>query len=936
MKHHALTAPLMTLGRQGVKRAMNATCLLALAIGTALIVATPAMAQATSAETATRDFDIRAGALGSALLRFAEQSGLQFSVTSEMTAGKRTAGIKGKYTPEDGLRALLSGTGLTFRFTGPRTVVIEPAPETGDARVLGPLKIEGAAGRAGVSGNGVNGSTDGTATENSGTYAAAATSMVSKSVQSVLDTPQTVSVLSRKQMTEQNINDFTTAMKYAPGVTVRPGDSNQSNLFMSRGFAITKLRIDGGAPITTDYYFRPNLDMALYDHVEILRGADGMYSGYGDPGGVVNLVRKRPLDHVQTLVEGQVASWNNYRTMVDVTGPLGLKGRLRGRAVFTYEDKDYFYDLAYDRHNTVYAVLEGDVSDNFTVRGGFSFMHQTALPWQAGLPRYQTGASLGLPRSMCLCFQDAEFELNSKEYFLQGEYAFNDAWSLDAKLTRLSQEDRMRVMIPFGGINPDTGAGYGSQWDQWRDNDRRPVRNSADMALKGTFSIFGLEQNITAGVSYSESYYKGYSSEAYTFGGLAYVGRIPGIPAGDPSVPYSIDVLNFNPYDLRYRPYNLQRSGFIDEGNKEHTIYANWNASLTERLQLNVGLRYSYYSRHNQSGGYCTRSPFSTSPTLSCDVYGPDETGNWVYQYSIGLGEEYPRGRYERRDVDSTFAWPPSWSLIYRLNDNLSIYGSYTDTYISQASQVDKNYDPLPPVTGFNVEIGTNYLAEDSSLTGKLAVYYAKKEGYSVLDFDDPGYNQTHPDSSCCFVGGDDVKNTSLGLDAEVMGELLPGWQLSASYNFNYNQYHYNTSSFSYRGPNLSYAPKHMLKVWTSYQFQDKSEWLNRLNVGGGVTMQTKTYDSGEICTGYERVIDPVSGLPISSTCVTFTYYNFQNGFYAVYSGRAEYRLNDTWTLSLNINNVFDKIYYSRSSPPNNDNWYGEPRNYALVVRGKF
>lgn|GEM_PF-131132 len=936
MKHHALTAPLAALGRQGVKRAMNATCLLALAIGTALIVATPAMAQATSAETATRDFDIRAGALGSALLRFAEQSGLQFSVTSEMTAGKRTAGIKGKYTPEDGLRALLSGTGLTFRFTGPRTVVIEPAPETGDARVLGPLRIEGAASRAGVSGNGVNGSTDGTATENSGTYAAAATSMVSKTVQSVLDTPQTVSVLSRKQMTEQNINDFKTAMQYTPGITVRPDDNNQAYSFISRGFFVNKLRIDGGAPISTDGYFRPIMDMALYDHVEVLRGADGMYSGYGDPGGIVNLVRKRPLDHNQALVEGQIASWNNFRTMVDVTGPLGFNGRLRGRAVFTYEDKEYFYDLAFDRHSTAYAVLEGDVSDNFVMRGGFSYTRQTALPWQAGLPRYQTGASLGLPRSMCLCFQDANFELTTREYFLQGEYAFNDNWSLDAKLTRLERDDLIYVLTPFGGINPDTGAGYGGPYDSWGENDRHPTRDSFDVAMKGTFDMFGLEQNITFGGSYSQSVLKGTGSYAPTYGGLAYLGKIPGIPAGDPSVQYGFDVLNFDPYDPRYRPYFKQARDYWNEGNKEYTIYGNWNASLTEKLQINIGLRYSYYSRNSQNTSFCNINLFATTPSNTCNVYGIDGSGNWVVMDTIGLGEKYPLGRREVRDTDRSFAWPPSWSLVYRLNDNLSLYGSYTDTYVSQASQVDRNYDPLEPVTGFNAELGANYLSSDSTLTGKLAIYYSRKDGYSVLDYDDPVYNQSHPDSNCCWVGGDNTSNTSMGLDAEIMGELLPGWQVSAGYNYNYNKYEFKTEAFSYRGPNISFAPKHMFKLWTTYQFQGQGDWLNRLNVGGGVTMQTKTTDTGEICTEYDRVLDPITGLPTSSTCRTWVPYAFEQGYYAVYSARAEYRLNDTWSLSLNVNNLFDKTYYARQSPPNNDNWYGEPRSYALVVRGKF
>ena len=62
----------------------------------------------------------------------------------------------------------------------------------------------------------------------------------------------------------------------------------------------------------------------------------------GDPGGIVNLVRKRPLAEYQLTVEASAGSWDNYRSMIDATGPLGFDGRLRGRAVAVYSDSDSF------------------------------------------------------------------------------------------------------------------------------------------------------------------------------------------------------------------------------------------------------------------------------------------------------------------------------------------------------------------------------------------------------------------------------------------------------------------------------------------------------------------------------------------------------------------------------------------------------------------
>ncbi len=98
-----------------------------------------------------------------------------------------------------------------------------------------------------------------------------------------------------------------------PGVTLVQGDSGLENKFYSRGFAITSIQVDGGAPLSTAWGYYPQIDMAQYDHVELLRGAAGTFKrlwgsiGHGEPR------RKKPLDHSQFVLEGQTGSWSNYR-----------------------------------------------------------------------------------------------------------------------------------------------------------------------------------------------------------------------------------------------------------------------------------------------------------------------------------------------------------------------------------------------------------------------------------------------------------------------------------------------------------------------------------------------------------------------------------------------------------------------------------------------
>ncbi|WP_349975841.1 TonB-dependent receptor plug domain-containing protein [Pseudomonas sp. WHRI 8519] len=113
-------------------------------------------------------------------------------------------------------------------------------------------------------------------------------------------------MVTRKQIKDQNLTSLTEIMDKTTGVThsrasQTAGSSlgNDSN-FYSRGLKVNNIQIDCGPLDTVMVGFGSvsQLDMAQFDHVEFLRGVDGLYSGPGDPGGRINLVRKRALDHI--------------------------------------------------------------------------------------------------------------------------------------------------------------------------------------------------------------------------------------------------------------------------------------------------------------------------------------------------------------------------------------------------------------------------------------------------------------------------------------------------------------------------------------------------------------------------------------------------------------------------------------------------------------
>ncbi|MEJ0037955.1 MAG: TonB-dependent siderophore receptor [Gammaproteobacteria bacterium] len=856
----------------------------------------PQLAQARAASASaesTREFNLPVQPLSVALRNFAELTGMQLAYSSALVKDLDSAGLKGSYKTTDALRQLLTGTGLTFRIGRDNTVVIEKAVD-GGARVLGHVRVEGATGSAVA---GVNGSKDSTATEGSGSYTSSALSIASKTPQSMKETPQSVSVITQQRMQEQNLTDFNAVMAQATGVTVVP-DSTVGNLnptFYSRGFAIRRIQIDGGVPLSTDTaygYYPAQLNMAMYDHVEILRGADGLFGGYGSPGAAVNLARKRPLDHGQVVVDALSGSWNNTRATIDVTAPLGFDGRLRGRAVVSYQDQDYFYDVATTNSILAYAIAEMDLAPDSTLSAGFSLSRQNSVPGD-GLPRYESGEDLHLSRSTCLCVPWARWNYDSKEVFAQFEQHFGDRWSAKLNVSRVDQDRDLKYIFVSGPVNPTTLAGpviYGAIAP------RGTLQKLVDFSVNGRFDLFGHEQQILVGGSYQnvddDGTYVTYSAAgAFGFAG--------------------VDVFHFNPSNPAYgEPKTPPPStAYPEYGQKQMLAYATVRLTPLERLHFITGLRYGEFE----------------SITVTQNL-GP-------------TGAVLPNSPAATRWKGHNLSWPPTYSAVYDASKTVSVYASYTDIYQSQATRVRESGDPIDPLTGSNVEVGAKLESADGKLNASLSAYRIEQKNYPLSLGYGP-YASTRgrlPDGihTCCYSNDSNQVNLSRGVDAEVTGEVLPALQLSAGYTYNLNQYK-GTDYGSQEGtPLVSRAPKHLFKLWTGYRFS-RSEWLKGLDVGGGLNAQTKSFNRGSACTAYNYTTD-AQGNP-TSICKPGANvpYNYIQSFYAVFSARAAYRFNERWTAALNVNNLTDRVYYQATGSSSDGNQYGEPRNFMLTLRGNF
>ena len=117
-------------------------------LGCLHVTALSAQQDAASKTANQLSFDIPAQALVKALAQFSDVTGLQLVYETKLASGKRSPAVAGVLAPPDALTRLLAGTGLEFRFTDSRTIVIRAARSESGARVLAPVRVEGAQGSA--------------------------------------------------------------------------------------------------------------------------------------------------------------------------------------------------------------------------------------------------------------------------------------------------------------------------------------------------------------------------------------------------------------------------------------------------------------------------------------------------------------------------------------------------------------------------------------------------------------------------------------------------------------------------------------------------------------------------------------------------------------------------------------------------------------------
>lgn len=237
----------------------------------------------------------------------------------------------------------------------------------------------------------------------------------------------------------------------------------------------------------------------------------------------------------------------------------------------------------------------------------------------------------------------------------------------------------------------------------------------------------------------------------------------------------------------------------------------------------------------------------------------------------------------------------PYAGLVYALTPQWSAYGSITSVFEPQSARTVAG-NVLDPVIGTNHELGIKGELMEGRVNASLAVFRYDHKNRAISDV---ASGQVCSGGYCSIASG---KVRSQGFDAEISGEVSRGLQVMAGYTHNTTKFLVDPVN---RGKVFStWTPEHMLRVWTSYQLP--GDW-NRLNVGAGVTTQSHTL-------GYDR--------------------SFKVPGFSVWNMRVAYQVTPEVSLSMNLNNVFDKRYWIPGfAEQNGNNEFGDPRNVMFTLK---
>lgn len=603
-------------------------------------------------------FALAAKPLPQALSDFSRVTGQSVVYTDEAPYGLNAPAVNGQMSAEQALQRLLGNSGLSFRRTDSHTLALEPAPTEG-ALNLDATTITSTRGE-------------------SLSYQPPETSSVMRSSASLQEIPQTVNVIPAQVIRDQAPRNLDDALANVSGITQGNTLGSTQDSVMTRGFGDNRNGsiMRDGMPLVQGRGMN-----ASVDRVEVLKGPASLLYGIQDPGGVVNLVSKKPeLTQYNALTlrgstygDGKNGSGGAF----DSTGALGDSG-FAYRMIVDHEDEDYWRNFGTHRETLIAPSLAWYGERTKLL---FAYEHREFLtPFDRGtLIDPRTNHPLDISRKERLDEPFNDMEGRSDLYHFEADHELNDDWKAHFGYS-WNRETYDASQVRVTAINTRNGTLTRSM-----DGTRNAISTDrfTTASLEGKVNVLGMQHDLVFGVDdeyrkiYREDLIRQKSLSTFSYLNPVYGREVMGTTVSAPD------------------------SAQTDELRSD-SVFLQDSIHLNEQWILVAGGRFQEYDQYAGKG-----VPFKANT---------DSNGQ---------------------------KWVPRAGLVYRYTDALSFYGSYTESFkpnstIAPLSGSSTVLDgSIAPEEAKSWELGAR-LDMPGSITGNIALFDIKKRNVLVANSEGP------------------------------------------------------------------------------------------------------------------------------------------------------------------------------------------------------
>jgi len=667
-------------------------------------------------------------------------------------------------------------------------------------------------------------------TEHSRTsYQARKASVATRTETPLVEVPQTVNVVTNRVIEDRQPNSLDEAINAVSGVKQGNTLGGTQDAIQKRGFGTNRdnsIMRDGMQSVQARN-FTPTTE-----RIEVLKGPASMLYGVQDPGGVINVVTKKPQLVDAHSISAFGTSFGGGGEQIDLTGPIGTNG-LAYRVIADKQNYDYWRNFG-SIDQSVIAPSLAWYGDDTTVSAAYEHM-EYSVPFDRGTQiNTKTGKVLDIPRTRRL---DEPFNVTtgrSDSLDLRMDHRFNDTWTLRTGYA-YSRNYYNDYQSRFISANYTTGA-VTRRGDATRDAVQ--YAHTATVNMLGNLYWGDMRHEVLFGADYMKNYrelgdlYRSANKVDFNYNNPVY---------GATAQPSTVSAPNSDQTDHL----------------RTHAFFVQDAIHLNDQWIFQAGLRYDAFDEMTGKG-----RPF---------VVGADVKDSKVV---------------------------PRVGLVYLIQPDWSVYGSYTESFRPNTSIASPIGD-LPPEEGKSYEIGTKF--QNDAITATVALFNINKK--NVQTSEPCGVNGSE---TCTRVSGE-VR--SRGLEADITGQLNEFWSVTGSYAYTDTKV---LEDPILKGEPLDGVSKHTGAVYLTRDFGHVGAGDLRAGAGARFASRWGVNDG----TGKEYY------LPSSKVADAFVSYKM--------------KLDERdLTLQLNLKNMFDEKYYTSASGLGSPAIsIGEPRQ--LVARAKL